>query len=44
MDVSERVSYLNLVRVVELEVVKPHGETAPLGVAHAVRALLNSKL
>lgn len=44
MDVSERVSYLNLVRAVELKVVKPHGEAPPLGVAHAVRALLSGKL
>ena len=38
------ISYLNLVGAVELKVVKPHGETTPLGVAHAVRALLSGKL
>ena len=41
LEMAERVSYLNLVRLVELKVVKPHGETAPLGVAHAVGALLS---
>ena len=34
------ISYLNLVGAVELKVVKPHGETTPLGVAHAICALL----
>ena len=38
---AERVSYLNLVRLVELKVVKPHGETPPLRVANTVGALLN---
>ena len=35
------ISYLNLVGAVELKVVKPHGETTPLGVAHAICALLD---
>ena len=41
LEMAKRVSYLNLVRVVKLKVVKPHGETSPLGVAHAVGALLS---
>ena len=44
MAVTESVSYLNLVRAVELKVIEPHGEAPPLGVAHTVRALLSGKL